>query len=60
MSVFFDPNDLETFVFETEDVPEFVDTETWGTFPNTLQGVSILGSLPLRSDLLIREIFSGI
>ena len=30
MSAFYDPDDLETFVFETEDIVEFVDARSEG------------------------------
>ena len=39
MSVFYDPNDLETFVFETKDVLGFMNAEAQGTSSDVLQGV---------------------
>lgn len=60
MSVFFDPNDSETFVFDTEEVIEFVDAESEAICSNVLQGVSILGSLQPRSDPLTRVLSVGV
>ncbi|KAH0826794.1 hypothetical protein J3R83DRAFT_5217 [Lanmaoa asiatica] len=38
MPVFLDPDDLETFVFETQDVLQFVNAEAQGTSTTILQG----------------------
>ena len=39
MSVFYDPDDLGAFVFETEDVLEFMNVGVQGTSSDVLQGV---------------------
>ena len=44
MSVFFDPNDPETFVLETEEAIEFVDAESSGITSDVVQAVSIFGT----------------
>jgi len=46
MAVFYDPDDVGTFVFDTDDVLEFVNAESQGASSDILQGVSILGCLP--------------
>ncbi|KAI9458737.1 GH3 auxin-responsive promoter [Boletus coccyginus] len=41
MAVFYDPDDVETFVFETHDVLEFVEAESQGTSSDILQGCDL-------------------
>lgn len=58
MSVFYDPDDTETFVFETEEAIEFVGAEAEGIPSDIVQGVSILQPLHC-CDPLMRGILSG-
>lgn len=56
----FTTDDLATFVFETEDVVEFVDAEYLGIPSKILQGVRISVYLLPSRDLLTPGIPSGI